>query len=231
MRIVVASEEDQAARALVAHWGVNSAALVTPADLSRPGWRHVVGDPAQAMAAVDGRVLHAEDIEAVVVRLFAVSDYEIPHMRSEDRQYAAAEMTAFLLAWLDECRCPVLNRPTAGCLNGPSWSPEQWMLAAARAGLRTVAMRRRVPPNGPMPPTLEPDEAVATVVEDQCLGPIHDDLVDAVFHLAAIAGTTLLSVRLTDSSPTAAFLGASAWPNLADPSIMAALDTYLEAAC
>jgi hypothetical protein len=231
MRLIIASGQDPAARALATHWGVDRAALVTPADLSRPGWQHVVGDPAQATAAVNSRVLRAHDIEAVIARVSAVSEFDIPHIRSEDLQYAAAEMTAFLLAWLDDCRCPVLNRPTAGCLNGPSWSPEQWMVAAARAGLRTVPTRRRVPPNGEIPQTPEQDEVVGTVVGDRCLGSVHGDLVNSVCRLAADAGTTLLSVRLTGTGPRAAFLGASAWPDLADPMVVAALDACLETVC
>jgi hypothetical protein len=227
VRLVVAGRQDSAAAALVTRWGPQQAALVTPADLSRPGWAHRVGAPGEATAAVGDRVIPADEVSAVIVRLAGVEESELTHLRPEDRGYAAAEMTAFLLAWLDDRSCPVLNRPTPGCLNGPPWHPEQWALAAARAGLRVIPSHRRVPPNGVAPPA---PEVIATLVGERCLGPVHPQVATRIRRLAAATDVVVLAVRLTDSGAGAAFIGASTWPDLADPAVADALDAHLEAA-
>lgn len=224
MRLVLAGRHDAAARALVARWGADRAALAGPADLSRPGWRHHAGEPGQATAAVGGRTVPATELEAVVVRLGAVAADELDDVRPEDRDYAAQEMTAFLLAWLDGLRCPVLNRPTPGCLNGPAWRPEQWALAAAGAGL---PLARPPLPARPVPR----DGAVVTVVGDRCVGDAHPVTAGRVRRLAAAARVALLEVRLDGGGPDAAFLGAHAWPDLADPAVAGALDAHLDRAC
>jgi hypothetical protein len=224
VRLVVAGRHDASAAALAARWGEGRAALAGPADLSRPGWRHYAGEPSPAIAVAGGRALAATDLEAVVVRLGAVSADELDGIRPEDRDYAAQEMTAFLLAWLDGLRCPVLNRPTPGCLNGPAWRPRQWALAAAAAGLPVARPQR---PGGPAPR----DGVVVTVVGDRCLGTVHPRTAERVRRLAAAAGVALLEVRLDGGGPHAAFLGAHAWPDLAAPGVAAALDAHLDSAC
>jgi hypothetical protein len=230
VRLVLASSGDLAAAALVARWGPGRAVLVTGADLSRPGWRHHLGAPGRAAAAVGDRLVAADEVEAVVVRLAQVPEHELDGVRSEDRGYAAAEMTAFLLAWLDDRACPVVNRPTPGCLNGPAWWPEQWTTAAARAGL-PVAPRRRRASLGEPAATDPPDGAVVTVVGERCLGDLHPRLAAQARRLAGAAGTDLLAVGFDGPGPRAAFLRASAWPRLDDPAVADALDAHLEAAC
>jgi hypothetical protein len=234
VRLVLAGRRDPGAAALIARWGPERAALVTAADLSRPGWRHHLRGGGRAAAALGDRVVPAEEVEAVVVRLADVPADELEAVRPEDRDYAAAEMTAFLLAWLDDRACPVLNRPTPGCLNGPAWWPEQWTLAAARAGVPVAPVRRRAGPFGtPDPEAPDPEasgEAVVTVVGDRCLGGVDPRLAGHARRLAAAAGTDLLAVRFAGPGPRAAFLGASAWPDLSDPDLASALDDHLEAA-
>jgi hypothetical protein len=224
VRLVVAGRHDAAAKALAARWGVGRAALLGPADLSRPGWRHHAGEPGPAAAAVGGRGVPVADLEAVVVRLGAVTAGELDGVRPEDRNYAAQEMTAFLLAWLDALHCPVLNRPTPGCLNGPAWRPRQWALAAAGAGLPVT---RPQPPDG----TGTQGGVVVTVVGDRCIGAAHPHATGRVRRLAAAARVALLEVRLDGTGPDAAFLGANAWPDLADPAVADALDAHLDSAC
>jgi hypothetical protein len=230
MRLVVAGQDDRQAQALVGRWGARRAALVTPADLSRPGWLLEVGGGRSA-AAVGDRVVPGEEVAAVVVRLADVPAHELEGIRAEDRAYAAAEMTAFLLAWLDVRSCPVVNRPTPGCLNGPAWRPEQWAAAAARAGMAVAPVRRLVPAGAaPTPPAAADEEVVVTVVGDQTLGGAHPRRAAQARRLAADAGVDLLAVCLAGDGPRAAFLGASAWPDLADPAVADALDAHLEAA-
>jgi hypothetical protein len=230
VRLVLADASDRAAAALVARWGPERAQLVTTGDLSHPGWQHHVGAPGRAAAVAGGRLVAAEEVQAVVVRLAQVPEHDLDGVRSEDRGYAAAEMTAFLLAWLDDRTCPVVNRPSPGCLNGPAWWPEQWTLAAARAGLAVAPVRRRASLGGPPAPD-PPDGVAVTVVGERCLGDVHPRLAAQARRLAAAAGAELLTVWFDGPGPQAAFLRASAWPRLDDPAVGDALDAHLEAAC
>src|SRR5262249_33875282 len=111
-------------------------------DLSLPGWRHMAG-VAAGHAVVDGQVIATSEIRAVITRIPAVGEAELAHVHEDDRRYAAAEMQAFLLAWLMSLKCPVLNRPTPSNLGGPSWSAAQWVQRARRLGLAAQPVRQR----------------------------------------------------------------------------------------
>jgi hypothetical protein len=233
MRLVLAGCHDAAARALVERWGPVRAALVTPADLSRPGWVHSVGRGGDGAAAVVAEcVLAADELDGVVVRIAAVPAAELGHVRAEDRAYAAAEMTAFLLAWLDACPCPVVNRPTPGCLNGPPWREAQWAHAASAVGLPVAAAGRDGAGEEGAPTGRDgAGEVVVTVVGERCLGGAHPRRVDQARRLAARAGVDLLAVRFGGAGPDAPFLGAHVWPDVANPAVADALDARLAAGC
>src|SRR5262245_49828372 len=159
--LVVASPRDAVARRLVERWAAHGALRLGPADLSVAGWRHYVGGPPRAGAAAavaGGRPVETAAISGVLTRLPRVAEADLAHVVAADRAYAAAEMTAFLLSWLAALTCPVLNRPTPGCLSGPSWWPEQWAAAAARVGIPTRPMRRLAAPAVALPgvPATEP---------------------------------------------------------------------------
>ncbi|HEX5270507.1 MAG TPA: hypothetical protein VFW33_08485 [Gemmataceae bacterium] len=232
MRLVLAGCYDAAARALVERWGPARTALVTPADLSRPGWAHSVGPGgADGAAVVGGRVLAVDELDGVVVRIAAVPAGELGHVRAEDRAYAAAEMTAFLLAWLDACPGPVVNRPTPGCLNGPPWREAQWAHAAGAVDLPVAAGRDGVGEEGAPTAGDGAGEVVTTVIGEQCLGGAHPRRADQARRLAARAGVDLLAVRFGGAGPDAPFLGAGVWPDVADPAVADALDAWLAAGC
>jgi hypothetical protein len=168
-------------------------------------------------------------IDAVVTRLSGVSPGELPHVRSEDRSYAAEEMTAFLVAWLDTCPGRVVNRPCPGCLNGPPWRPAQWLRAAASLGLRVRSLQWAVGPPGrcekPGPPG--PEGCAVTVVCDRWFGEGHPVLGAQAVELARAAGTDMLEVVFDSGAPGAAVITASAWPDVAIPEVADALDEYL----
>src|SRR5271170_1683143 len=147
MLIILAGEQDEVARDLTRRWSSFDGHLMTPKDLSQPGWRHRPGfrnarlprgqkerpgEPSpdssdQDVAVVDGRTVSVERIDGVLTRLAGVYEWELAHIVPGDRAYVSAEMTAFLLSWLSELDCPILNRPTPTCLSGPGWRQEQWI--------------------------------------------------------------------------------------------------------
>jgi hypothetical protein len=138
--LVLAHAGDAIARRLAEAWG---ARVVTARDLSTRGWRHFpVGGGRDMLGLADGTVA-AASLRGVHTRLGAVAPADLPHITADDREYVAAEMTAFLLSFLGGLSCPVLNRPTASSLMGPGWHLPRWRAAAiavSRAGSRPAAI-------------------------------------------------------------------------------------------
>lgn len=237
MLLVVASPWDEAARALVDRWEPHGAGLLSVSDLSRAGWRHYPGDPGRSRAVVDGKVVATSDISGVLTRLPAITEQEIPHIVPEDRSYAATEMTAFLTFWLSTLKCPVLNRPSASSLCGPSWRSEQWTLRASRLGLPVAPRHRHTPPFGAGTPTpgdgssssladADVGAVQVTVVGDRCVGAADEDLARQARLLAAAAGVDLLAVLFSVPESGSRFVDAHLWVNLYDEEVDEALLHY-----
>jgi hypothetical protein len=136
MIAVLASRLDPEASALIEAWSASGAALLSAEDLITSGWRFSPGNPGTGSAVVDGRRIKVADLTAVLTRRPAVLAEELTRIASADRAYVAAEINAFLIAWLAALTCPVVNRPTPTSLCGPAWSDLHWRMAAARVGLQ-----------------------------------------------------------------------------------------------
>lgn len=164
------------------------------------------------------------DIAGVLVRLPCVYSHELLHITPADRDYVAAEMTAFLLSWLSTLACPVLNYPTPTCLGGPYWRPEQWTYAAACAGIPVTSTRRQVYLSASLTSVasemVQFDPAASnlcvTVIGDRCVGNADGTLRRYARHLAEAAGVGLLTVRFIDDSLGLRFADANPWPTLDD---------------
>ena len=175
-----------------------------PRDLSRAGWRYVAGQPDEACAVAEGQVLRAEEIGTVVCRIHSILEADLPHLRSCDRAYAAAEMTAFLMAWLTQFRGARFNAPSPPSLCGPM----QWTRLVRRAGLS--------------PSVVKPEkELQVTVVGARVFGAEDERLRRGARRLAAEAGVGLLAVRF-DAGPSGAFVEADCCPPL-DAAMAAAM--------
>ena len=231
MIVIVASCLDQAARTLAARPGTDQVALLTCADLSVPGWRHYVAAAGTPAAVIGGREVALDEITAVATCLPSVSELELGHIVPADRAYVAAEMNAFLLSWLSQLTCPVVNRPSPTCLSGPYWRPEQWLHLAARIGLRVRPVNRQVILAAGSA-LADPDSGAVTVtvIGERCLG--HDDpvILDGARRLARAAGVEVLTVRVSTPEPDAVFLGAEPWPDLTCEETAGLLVDYLAAA-
>jgi hypothetical protein len=226
MLLVLASRHDSAAATLVERWRELDARLLTCRDLSTAGWRFCPHEPHLSRAVVGGQIVNCAEIAGVLTRLPSVLPDELPHIVAADRSYVAAEMNAFLTAWLSAIPCTVINRPTASCLMGPNWRQEQWVHAAARAGLRTRALKFLLKPgNRPTESmrdsSVEASECVnnsnetdgvspvlATVVGSRCFGAVDGKLAARALRLAAKAGVELLDVQFSSPDADASFVGA-----------------------
>ena len=221
MLLILAHAHDGSARALARRWG-SEALLLTPGALAETRWHLEVdrdGGVRTGLATADGTPI---PVTGVVNRLGVVTAADVPEVRSADRAYAGAELTAFLLAWLDACPVPVLNPPDPRSLNGPPWFPEQWAEVAASAGLRVEAAGRRVglpaaPPAAAVP---DWDGAVrAHVVGDVCVGDVHPELGRRLCELGRLARTPLLTATVSGRGAHARVRDISAWPDLAEPAV------------
>lgn len=214
MLVVFANQQDASARSLVARWSPH-AALLTCEDLSVAGWRHTSDQRAGNMAVIAGRRVAREEITGVLVRWPSVFGWELHHILAQDREYVAAEMTAFLRAWFTQLRCPVWNRPSAANLIGPAWRPEQWVRAAAELGIPVRPLRRHLAfPCGPAPPPTPQEHTTVTVIGERCFGEVDPVLKDRARRLAAKAGVSLLDVYFSGREATAELLSADLLPGL-----------------
>jgi hypothetical protein len=209
----------------------HGAAVLACEDLSRAGWQHRLSDPSSSQAVVAGSVVSVREIRGVLVRRPWIMELELAHIATADREYVAAEMNAFLLAWLSSLPCPVLNRPSGTCLCGPDWRPLQWARAAARAGLDTDAAHCRVPgPSEPGRRAAQKSSAVpieVSVVGKRCFGAPDERYASGAKRLAILADTPLLTVRFHARKHGPRFLSATAMPDLKHVEVVGAVCDYL----
>jgi hypothetical protein len=225
--VIVASRYDMPARRLCERWAGHGGCLLTSEDLSVCGWRYYPKNADQFTAILGGHHISQPEIRGVVTRLSWIWEGELRDIVGGDRAYVAAEMSAFLLCWLSGLTCPVLNRPTASCLNGPGWGREQWAAAARKAGMRVEPFRRRAGLALSADEPHQPVTVMVTVVGERCLGQVDEALLLQARRLAAVAGTDLLGVQFSASEADARFVAATTCPDLlecgADDAILARL--------
>jgi hypothetical protein len=221
MILVLANRGDLAARRLVEAWRAHDARLVTLPDLSRPGWRHYLGDSGPEIAVASGELVPVASIQGVLTRIAWITPEDLPHVVEGDRPYVAAEISAFLIAWLSQLRCPVINRPATNSLMGAPHAAEGWVAIAARVGLVPPWTSRAFPAP---PEAAWPAEAVTvSVLGDRCFGAVDPALADQACRLAAAAGVELLAVTFSHPAADATFLGAHLWPDVSLPELAVAL--------
>ncbi|GAA3788785.1 hypothetical protein ACFS5L_15950 [Streptomyces phyllanthi] len=235
MILVLASRRDAGAHRLVNTWGPEQARLLTPDDLSSPGWRVFTEDPAASRAVVHGEVVEVGELTGVVTRLPAVTSGEVRRIQPDDRDYAAAEMSAFLNYWLSVLSCPVLNPPAAAGLCGPGWRSEQWAMTARRLGMPVRPRGRDVPPylrpaassdaGAPAAPAGQPAMQV-TVIGDRCIGGDERALTEFAEALTEAAGVPMLTAFFEEHGSEVRFVDAHPWTNAFDPQVADAMLDY-----
>jgi len=229
MIVVIAGRNDSSAKGLVAAWQAHDAVLLTAEDLSVRGWRLYSDVSRDQVAVASGRPVAQDDIRGVLMRLPAVSEWEVPHIRPEDRAYVAVEMTAFLLAWLSRLKCSVLNPPASGSLSGPFWRPEQWTRAAAQAGMSVRPLRRHVTLAAATSSEGSKDNATAvTILGDRQFGSVDTELAIQARRLADVAHVDLLTCRFSGPLAGADFLGVDLWPSLETDGLPDAMLDYFK---
>jgi hypothetical protein len=223
MIVVIASAYDVRAKNIVARWQTQGATMLSAEDMCAHGWRMTVPyEERQAMAVIAGKTVPASAIRGIVTLRPCIFPEELQNVQADQRKYVAAECNAFLLAWLTAQTCPVLNRPTPGCLSGPNWPHEKWVALAAGLGI-PARTRRSIPTQ----PHETPGDRIIEVIAvgDQCFGTDDATLARWTMQLARIAQMELLSVRF--SADDGRFVAASIWPPLTDPAVLEAVSRRL----
>jgi hypothetical protein len=248
MLIILAGEQDEVARELARRWSSWDCHLLTAKDLSRSGWRHWPGSrkarlqhaqeerperplpesDKQNVAVVGGAIVPTERIDGVLTRLPCVYEWELAHIVASDRAYVSAEMTAFLLSWLSELDCPILNRPTPTCLSGPGWRQEQWTHLAARLGIPVKSVKRyaKLGEEASVETGPDPCEAVI-VVGQQCFNAREESQAVHAQNLAAAAGVGLLGVHFTIvNGGSSSLQSVESWPDVNSSEVAEAILNY-----
>lgn len=216
MVLVLGSALDDQPRRLVERWAHTGrdAALVTPADLSLPGWRLRRGRPSETRAALGDRVVQLSEIDAVVSALPWIGPYDLPHVAEDDRDYVAQEMGAFLLAWLHELDCPVVDRPTPTSLAGCGRSRFEWAALAASIGIAADPSW-----SGPTTPV--------TVVGGRAAGDVPSVLAATSEALSSAASRSLVTLRFA-TNDTTTVVGADVRPEVGSDAVADELLAWLE---
>jgi hypothetical protein len=215
MLLVIGSAFDDRPRRLVERWTRDNrdAILVTPADVSRPGWRLRCGQPAECCAAIAERTIAGDEIDGVVTSLAWIAPHELPHIDEDDREYVAQEIGAFLLAWLSELRCPVVDRPSPLSLAGCGRSSHEWAAIAARLGV-------------PARPIWDGPTTTVTVVGGRAVG--DSDLAPAAEMVAAAVARSLVTLRFSDVVEPPALVGADASPDVGNCEVADTLLAWMD---
>jgi hypothetical protein len=228
MIVILASRYDKTAEWLATRWAAAGAdgCVLTCEDLSVSGWQYRPSQPLAGTAVVGGREVATNAIRGVLTHLPHVSDLELIHIDPPDRAYVAAEMTAFLTVWLSDLPCRVLNRPSPGCLTGPSFIAEQWVAAASKLGMRIRPTRTRLGLNRSHEIEREAPVARVTVIGSRCFGEVDEVLRRRASQLACTMGVDMLGVHFSGSEPDALFVGVSTSPDISTPDVADAILDY-----
>ena len=227
MIVIFASRYDEGASSLTERWKNYDASLLTCDDLSVAGWRHFLNDEAASFAVVNGQVVEVNNIHAVLIRWPGVFSRELIQIAPHDRDYVASEMMAFLVSWLTNLSCPVINKPTPVNLTGPAWRLEQWTYAAAQLGIPVKPARRHVAREVSTETPTEAATATVTVVGDRCFGNVEPVLLDQSRQLARAAGVSLLEVGFGGREAGSLLTGVNLIPTLNDETTDAVLDLLI----
>jgi hypothetical protein len=217
MILVLANRTDEAAAAAVERWQYVGARIVVPEMLAALGVAYRAGGGKRPRAMFEGD-LDSSSIRGVLVRMHAVLPSDVMHVRANDREYVAVEMTAVLLAWLSALSCPVLGRPTPTSLAGPALRPEQWVHIAAKAGVPVRPARRSSRP-GPGRQDKPFVTAAVTVVGTECIGASTNMLADRALAVARATDARLLTTFFEGPLDNPVFVHADPWVNLDDPAV------------
>ena len=115
--------------------------LCSAQDLTNPGWAWSTDAGARNRWIVDGHVVTDDEVSGVFLRRSCVYPEELRGTHPDDREYLAAETTAFLTFVLACTRATVCNPVADGGFGEAAVRPERSARAAASLGLDVAPVR------------------------------------------------------------------------------------------
>jgi hypothetical protein len=187
-------------------------------------WEHRLGQSGSIVRIdlADGRTVRSDATFGVLNRLVREPPLQLHKVRAVDRNYAAAEFSAFCLSWLNTFSDPVLNRATPQGLSGRWRTPTEWAWLAARAALPTPDHSLSSADKDVDAPSARRLIRSATPVKTVIVVSGHTvstsaptDILKGCVRLATVAETALLGVEFADGpcGPWT-FVGATPLPDL-----------------
>jgi hypothetical protein len=155
-----------------------------------------------AVHLADGRLLRPEALAGVLNRVRYLPTQHFAAAAPADRAYATEELAAFLLAWLDGVRGPVINPPLPSAIDGGTFDPMTLAHLAATAGLPVAAWTAGTRGERDDESPERPGTHAAIVFGGRVFGPVLPrPWQDGCLRLAISLGVPLLEVRLERSMP------------------------------
>lgn len=145
MIIVLGSRFDPAARQMLDQ--IPGSSLCSAEDLTRPGWSWGFGGVRPGRWVVDGVVVDDEAVTGVFVRRSGIFADELLSTHPDDRDYLAAEASAFLAFVLARTRAVVVNPVRDGAMGEEAIRLEQWLPIANDVGLVPATLEISSTPN------------------------------------------------------------------------------------
>jgi hypothetical protein len=223
MLLVLCSRADTAAHAFVTRFAEDGVRSLTCAGVSQKGWKMALRDKGGAaevelIAAIDGKRVRQDEIEGVITRLGYVSENELGHIVAEDRPYVAAEMHAFLFAFLEALPCGIVNPPSPSCLYGPNMRALQWRRLVRELGIPVERDFRAVGAGPNSYPCID-----VTVIGEYAIGNPPRCALRWTQQLAERVGVPYLTARFADVQGSLCFSGADTYPNIKSEEIACTL--------
>jgi hypothetical protein len=214
--VIVSSHSDASKEVFVSHDSECNIRIFTPLDLSTTGWHYRNSDMTEGVCVIGSEAMSYGEIDGVIVRLPAVSHSDLPHIIEVDRTYLAAEMTAFLLAWLSSLKCPMLNRPTSSCLSGPYLRQEQLTYFVAQLGVPVVSCRKVVGYGLKRRQEEIKERSTVIIVGKRHVGNVHPILVHYAQRIAKALNVEFFAVSFSRPDKEGRFIGIDLWPDISD---------------
>jgi hypothetical protein len=160
--------------------------------------------------------VRGDEIDVVVNLLPWIAVSDLPHITADDREYVANEMAAFLLAWLCELDCPMIDRPTPLSLAGCGRWPTQWAALAKQAGVCADTQW--------MGPVVD-----VTVLQGRAVVDLQSNatLAGAAEAIARAARRSLVTLYFAADQDEPILVGAAARPAAGSPAVADALLNWL----
>jgi hypothetical protein len=187
--------------------------IVTPARLvySRSILHRLTSTESEArFELADGMTLRTPGLRGIVNRLTSLPTAHLAGAAAVERDYAAAELHAFLLGWLASLDCPLLNPPAPENLAGPSHSNLSTLHFAALSGLSCQPAIVAVGTPQPPPPAPVGTAVRHFVLDGQVIGPpLPSATRDSMILFARLWGARLVQIETTRDRGRHEFIAAS----------------------